>query len=1147
MSRNLRQMKKKVLASVLVALSAIGISSFCIFHSSVLASAKYYNEALVSSIVNCVDHGVFKSTVKADDLNGSMWAFITTSGTQVYTPLGFLNDASDPNLVRTCTSIIQKQIANKGLSIPKNSSSADEKDKFLKSLGYKKSGSSEPQNNESCFRLIYNYTFTGATGTSTGEAHSAYACVTTDEKGNIVGDSVSVSGDRTVKIISFTGGSGSLTVKYNINGGGVEAWGSKTVTVPVKSGGDSSFEGFKTRVKDAVIAAGASKGKYEVCYESGFCDTTTYDLLNAEGNANVQVGGVIGEYTLTVDETSKRLITGTLTGSSAGTYPTISEDSQFSMYEDYLNKYYQADVHCEWTADQAAQKKANDGYVEVATCDADGVTQPCLAKATANANRKVGGIDGSRHFGVDCDFNCVASWLASYGNTKGTCPKNEEPEPTPTPTPNPSTTVDEDFCDKLVDQGTNGEGVGAMQWILCPTLSNTTYTANWVDNMTQDMLEVNSDLYKPGSPTQTAWSKVRDVSNVVMAVFLLVVVFSQVTGYGIDNYGIKKMLPRIIMMAIIINLSFYICAIIIDISNIAGVGLRDLFGGVGAGISGGAVDANTGFISTAVTGLFSAAGIGGGAALGAGGAAVTLGAPLVVAVLIAAIVLVLIVIVAVVILYLMLGVREIIIIFCVLISPLAFVAFVLPNTQHLFKKWWELFKAAIIIFPLCGAVSGISFILKNITTDSNVGIGTKAVMMVLPFVGFFFLPMLLKQAIAGLGKLGGAISTMGQTMRNGARTLGQGAMRAGMNSERAKTIQAETARRRQSESSQRTIDKLEALKKQREDEGRTLTDPETRRLARAHETQRRLGLEDQAARTILTEKDYAGKSLDDLMADWNTAFDSGDTNRMDALTNVIVSRHGPGGVSQIASSMADKNIFEQNVVNGQVVTDAAHPDGMRFHDPDNNGAMEKSFNALQANMMQNSALANAMQNKASDVFQMVSGGGYVDGKRQNVAAHAANNGISTQMKDWATQSNGTLRRASANGGLSAQMARDILKSTDPAIQSGIQSDKDKRATLEAIAGGYKGDWSNANAVQAARVNYTHEQALAENAEFDMTAAEMRQAASQTENLRRAAESLERLSGNQGFATGSNPGPNRGSNPGFNPGPNPGPNNGPTGV
>ena len=695
-------------------------------------------------------------------------------------------------------------------------------------------------------------------------------------------------------------------------------------------------------------------------------------------------------------------------------------------------------------------------------------------------------------------------------------------------------------CDELLDEYADG-GIGAMQWVLCPTMNNTAYTADWVDYITQDMLEIKADTY---TGLGSAWGAVRNIANITMIVFLLIVIFSQVTGYGIDNYGIKKMLPRLVVMAIVINLSLYICQIAVDLSNILGTGLRDMFGGMVGSPSGGA-----NFVTGAIIGIFSSAG----SAVSAGVSAAAIGAGGWVAVVIAIVVLVLVIIVALVVLWLMIAARQIIVIFCIIISPLAFAAFILPNTQNLFKKWVELFKAALIIFPICGAVSGISAMIRSLADQGkfDLGIAGSMILMVLPFLVFFLLPSLLKQAISALGKLGGALTSVGNTVRSGGKALGQGVMRGVQNTEAYKNRQTEAARRRQSESSQRTIDKLEALKKQREDAGGQLTDTETRRLARAHETQRRLGLEDQAARTILTEKDYAGKSLDNLMADWNTAFDDGDVDRMNALTNVIVSRHGPGGVSSIASSIADRDGVDKDGNDVGIFTAVRDADGnmtTKFR----NDAMEKSFTALQANMMQNSALANAMQNKASDVFQMVSGGGFIDGKRQNASAHAAHNTISTQLKDWATQSNGTLRRAAAHGGLTSQMAKDLLKSTDPAIQSGIQSDKEKRATLEAVAGGYvnrswKTESDNKAAEQVAaqyrgmdanyagksagsvhaealaanaefdrskqqEMNDLHAQALEENKEFDRRAAEQARVAARDDVLSQINDNLNRITG-----------------------------------
>lgn len=620
-------------------------------------------------------------------------------------------------------------------------------------------------------------------------------------------------------------------------------------------------------------------------------------------------------------------------------------------------------------------------------------------------------------------------------------------------------------CDDIADEGVDGK-VGAMQWIMCPAMDNTSYTATFLDETVQGLLEVKKDIYS-GEVISNAWNFVRNMANIIMIIFLMLVVISQLTGYGIDNYGIKKMLPRLITMAIVINLSLYICQIAVDLSNIFGEGLRDMFGSIGNAVSGGQAEGGS-FIVGSIGAMFAAAGSAGSAAISVVTTASALGLSVTAfwAVLIVVILLVLIIIVAVVVLFAMVAIRKIIVIFCVVISPLAFAAFILPNTQNLFKKWWELFKMALLIFPICGAVAGIAAMLKGIARGSGaLNWFEIAIVMVLPYLVYFLIPMLLKQAIAAFGKIGGALTSMGTTLKNSGRSIGSAATQGLKNSEWGKRNQMEVARRRASESADRTIRKLDSLKGKRD-----LNDEETRRLARAHETKRKLGLEDQAARTILAEKDYAGMSQQQIMSEWNAAFDGGDTEKMDALTNVITSKYGPGGASAIAENLAQKKIFGAD---GKFVVGA-----------DGNTNMEKSFTALQANMMQNKALATNMQNKASDAYQMITSGGYGGDNemRHNLDWHSANNDMATQTKDWATQSSASLRRAAANGGLDQKMAQQILNSNDPAVQSGILSDASKRAVIEAVASGNysKADMKQvAGGMDTAYVGKTDEQVKAE--------------------------------------------------------------------
>jgi len=775
MSRGLCLHKKKILISIVIGFLGILVPSLCALQNVAMAAGS--NDAVITSILRCVEGGQFKSNMKASDLKGNASSFM--SGSQkVYVPLGFSGSGPDATLSMTCKELVGKALTNKGINIPGTSTNPDEKVKFLKSLGYKPTQESTAST-KSCFWFKYSvYDLAESSTVPRGTSITQSICANVKD-GKIADTDISIeSTDNDYYLNQF------VEFEYHSKKSTLEVvfpgW-TSNVDIPVAVGDswDNLIQNVKLNVlnKRADFTFVTGGGEYRL----------NYRLIGEDGSANVQSGNVSdinAEFTLTIDDASKRLITGTLAGGSTNVYPTFSSDDQFNMYQDYLRNYYAADIKCGATQDQiAAYYTESKGYYKVYSCTADDKMEPCYAKATKNAGKKVGGIDSARHFGSDCGFSCVANWLSSYGAAGDTCPAAEEPEPT-TPTnnnnnkPSSGSTDDRGFCDEAVDKD---GGIGAMQWILCPTLDNTTYTAGWIDGMTQKALEVDSTIYEPGSKLHEIWGDVRDIANVLMVLFFIVIVASQLTGRGIDNYGIKKMLPRLITMAIIVNLSYYICVLAVDVSNIAGEGLRDLFGRLGGDGSG----ETSGFVDM-IMGLFGVGATGAGAAAGAASLAATLGAGGWVVAVVIVVVLVLVVIVALVVLWVMLGARLIIIILCLAISPLAFATFILPNTQNLFKKWWELLKAALIIFPICGAVAGMSATLKKLSLNGIIGQAGNLIIIILPYLVFFLLPILLKQAIAALGKVGGALTSLGNTVRNGGRAIGQGASKGVQNSQRFK-------------------------------------------------------------------------------------------------------------------------------------------------------------------------------------------------------------------------------------------------------------------------------------------------------------------------------------------------------------------------
>ncbi len=91
------------------------------------------------------------------------------------------------------------------------------------------------------------------------------------------------------------------------------------------------------------------------------------------------------------------------------------------------------------------------------------------------------------------------------------------------------------------------------------------------------MMQINTGFFSPDKGVYSAWGYMRDITGIALIIVVLLIIISQLTGYGIENYGIKKMLPRLIVAILAINLSFLICQVSVDVSNIAGHGLNGFF------------------------------------------------------------------------------------------------------------------------------------------------------------------------------------------------------------------------------------------------------------------------------------------------------------------------------------------------------------------------------------------------------------------------------------------------------------------------------------------------------------------------------------------------------------------------------------------
>lgn len=300
--------------------------------------------------------------------------------------------------------------------------------------------------------------------------------------------------------------------------------------------------------------------------------------------------------------------------------------------------------------------------------------------------------------------------------------------------------------------------IGAIGWLICPTTGLLAKGIDALYGLIQGLLDVKPLEMKGDSPIYQVWSYMRNIANICFIIFLLVIIYSQITGYGINNYGVKKSLPRLIVTAMVVNFSFLFCAIAVDISNILGNGLKDLLAGIAeSAISSGAVDGSktaTGFYS-----LFST--------VAAGGAGLALsfafpGGPL--GLLLAFIPLIIGGIISVIVGLLVLGLRQALVIFLVSISPIAFVLYILPNTEKHFQKWKNTFSQMLFFYPMFSMLFGVSklasmVLITSATTPFGLLVG--AAVQVLPLL---LAAGLMKLSGSALGGISNVLNSLGNNL-----------------------------------------------------------------------------------------------------------------------------------------------------------------------------------------------------------------------------------------------------------------------------------------------------------------------------------------------------------------------------------------------
>lgn len=256
----------------------------------------------------------------------------------------------------------------------------------------------------------------------------------------------------------------------------------------------------------------------------------------------------------------------------------------------------------------------------------------------------------------------------------------------------------------------------------------------------------------------------------------------------LNAYSIKKILPRLVIAAIAINLSYYFMVIAIDITNLIGDGIADLItlpfryadppmeswdpgdlSKIIISVAGALI------AFKAIRGLFNSASLARGAGQQGG---TTTGARAALsnafdgfsAFLLSIALPIFLIIVAILI---VLTIRLGLIVGLAISAPVAFAAMILPSTEGIFKKWWKLFTTTLMIYPIVMTLFALgrvgTYIFGNIDGQTIGGL-TGVLAVVAQFIPLALIPFAFKLAGGTIGAIGNFIDGK----RSGVKSFIQG-------------------------------------------------------------------------------------------------------------------------------------------------------------------------------------------------------------------------------------------------------------------------------------------------------------------------------------------------------------------------------------
>lgn len=288
--------------------------------------------------------------------------------------------------------------------------------------------------------------------------------------------------------------------------------------------------------------------------------------------------------------------------------------------------------------------------------------------------------------GMGGSSTCPTGYDKEYSGGVGICTQDPiAAAPTTPPTGTTNQNQDDDSptisCEIL--------SANPINWFICPIVTGLQESVNGLNNAIDAMMTIDAS---GGSGSvfndkfHNAWGQFRLIGLGIVIIAGLVMIASQAFGLEIvDALTVRRVLPRLVIAVIFITISWPLMKFVIVLTNDVGNSIRAII------YSPFKADNNPIALSNWTTFV---------AALVGGAAITTMGIAALASFVVTAAL-------AVLVGFLTLLIRQLVIMFLVIVSPLAIACYVLPNTQKAFNFWKDTLISLLLMFPIVSALIAI--------------------------------------------------------------------------------------------------------------------------------------------------------------------------------------------------------------------------------------------------------------------------------------------------------------------------------------------------------------------------------------------------------------------------------------------------------